>query len=466
MQYVRMPVMVGAFLLGIIVTALLGGCTAGNVGSGGVVTQLVGALGGVITTSVPNTGLLTLTIPPGALTVDTQITVKPLTASTLPKVLPAGNVELVAATFSPDGTVFAAGKPAQIMMPLSPAQTPGIVLPVFFYNPNSGAWELAEQAVVDNTGRIASFTITHFSTYAVARSSQISVVIQQGDQTLTTGDTFQFSAVVNNTTNQLVTWSLLNSNNQPVPGFISPTGLLTAPPTPGTYQVVATSHANTSAKDSVIVTVTPVGTTITTYVGKLTGVDNIGVSVTGAFAGTITSTNQVNLTITYKGVTAPLNANINASDLLTGTAFIPGIGFTITVRGTLQTFAGVRTVTDGIWAINGTIAQGPWTLAPVGVAANGVGHYSGTLSGDDTGSISFDITANGVVSLSAHRTTKNITIIGTGSISDTTAVLLASGADGINTFKTIGDYHQLTHTITGVWTDTDGTSGAWTVVKQ
>jgi uncharacterized protein YjdB len=61
------------------------------------------------------------------------------------------------------------------------------------------------------------------------------------------GLTVQFSATVANATNTQVVWSVQEGASG---GAVSATGLYTAPPTPGTYHVLATSAANSSVSAS------------------------------------------------------------------------------------------------------------------------------------------------------------------------------------------------------------------------
>jgi hypothetical protein len=85
----------------------------------------------------------------------------------------------------------------------------------------------------------------------------VTVTVSPSSAAVLPGGTQQFSASVNNATNQSVTWSVQEGASG---GTINSSGLYTAPATQGTYHVVATSVAFPGKSSSVNVTV---GTTYT-----------------------------------------------------------------------------------------------------------------------------------------------------------------------------------------------------------
>ncbi len=87
------------------------------------------------------------------------------------------------------------------------------------------------------------------------------VSVAPATATLAPGATQQFTATVDNSTDQTVTWSATG-------GAISSSGLYTAGQTPGTYGVTATSVANTAASGSAQVTIGIGFVRGATYVGK------------------------------------------------------------------------------------------------------------------------------------------------------------------------------------------------------
>jgi hypothetical protein len=84
----------------------------------------------------------------------------------------------------------------------------------------------------------------------------ISVTVSGATSTLNTSSTRTFTASVANTTNQNVTWSVVEANG----GTISAGGVYTSPALPGTFTVKATSAADASAAGTASVPVViPVG---------------------------------------------------------------------------------------------------------------------------------------------------------------------------------------------------------------
>jgi hypothetical protein len=85
-------------------------------------------------------------------------------------------------------------------------------------------------------------------------SSVVSVSIEPGAAAVVAGTTQPFVATVTGTANTTVTWSVQEGATG---GTMSDTGVYTAPATPGTYHVVATSQADSCGSASVAVTVSP-----------------------------------------------------------------------------------------------------------------------------------------------------------------------------------------------------------------
>ena len=70
----------------------------------------------------------------------------------------------------------------------------------------------------------------------------IAVTVAPVSVTLSVGDTTNLTATVSGADNQAVTWSVLENGG----GTITADGAYTAPATPGTYHVIATSQADTA----------------------------------------------------------------------------------------------------------------------------------------------------------------------------------------------------------------------------
>ncbi|MHB9107031.1 MAG: Ig-like domain-containing protein [Armatimonadota bacterium] len=89
------------------------------------------------------------------------------------------------------------------------------------------------------------------ATAVITVNPVVAVSVAPGAVTLLTGAQQQFEAEVTGTDNTAVTWSTTG-------GQITQGGLFTAPGTPGTYYVTATSVADPSKSDTVEITVNPV----------------------------------------------------------------------------------------------------------------------------------------------------------------------------------------------------------------
>ncbi len=84
-------------------------------------------------------------------------------------------------------------------------------------------------------------------------SSSVTVTLSPVMPAVQVGGSVQFTATVTGSSDTAVTWTVVPASGG---GTISSTGLYSAPATPGTYGVVATSVADTSASQSTTVTVT------------------------------------------------------------------------------------------------------------------------------------------------------------------------------------------------------------------
>lgn len=92
------------------------------------------------------------------------------------------------------------------------------------------------------------------ATVVIVVPQSVTVAINPTSVTLSSGGTQAFTASVGSTGNTAVTWRVSEGN---AGGSITSSGLYTAPATPGTYHVLATSQVDPSKSASAIVTVTP-----------------------------------------------------------------------------------------------------------------------------------------------------------------------------------------------------------------
>ena len=171
-------------LIGLAAAAALAGCGGGGGGTtpqtgGGTTTKLItAAAGGEVKAPNPGGGEISVTIPAGALPADTTIEVTPLTLGTLPAVLSAGHVLFAAATFGPAGTNFST--PVTITFPLPSAKPVGAQLVVLTLNASGTGWTNFGLATVQAGGLTATITVSHFSTYALVGSYQVTGTATNG----------------------------------------------------------------------------------------------------------------------------------------------------------------------------------------------------------------------------------------------------------------------------------------------
>lgn len=143
----------------------------------------------------------------------------------------------------------------------------------------------------------------------------VSVAISPTTPTVVVNLTQQFTAVVSNSTNTTVTWSITEGATG---GAITTGGLYTAPGTPGTYHVVATSVGDATKSATATVTVTAAPATALAYTNPTTG--------TYRLLKNTTLSTSTHLVLDVTGVGAPSGS---------------GIAFTYTVDTTRATWAKV-----------------------------------------------------------------------------------------------------------------------------
>ena len=130
-------------------------------GSGRTVVADTGA--NVIATD----GSASIVVPPGALTVDTEIDLTAVELVTLPD--PSAYERVVAAVEAqPSGTHF--DIPVKLTFSLAVQLDPNTELPLSIFDPETRTYELSEfVAIVDESGRAASADVTHFTTFTAGQ---------------------------------------------------------------------------------------------------------------------------------------------------------------------------------------------------------------------------------------------------------------------------------------------------------
>ena len=187
----------------------------------------------------------------------------------------------------------------------------------------------------------------------------VSLTVSPTSIALVPGGTQQFTATVTGSNNTAVSWSATG-------GTVSATGLYTAPSTPGTYTVTATSAADSTQSASATVTVSaPVAVAISPSV--LT----ISLGGTQQFTATVTGTSNTGVTWSASGGT------ITPSGLFTAPPTLIGV-YTVTATSVADpTKSASATIT--VIAAVGHSATLTWQASTSSVAGYNV--YRGATSG-------------------------------------------------------------------------------------
>jgi hypothetical protein len=188
--------------------------------------------------------------------------------------------------------------------------------------------------------------------------NNVNISISPGQAVVTVNTQIQFSASVGNAGNKAVTWAATG-------GTVDSTGLFTAPASPGTSYVVATSQADPSRTATAVITVVapvvitpstitlaPGGTQIFTAVMPATGDTNMTWSITeGVAGGTIDATGL------YTAPSGAADAAKSATALVTiqtPVVVLPSsVNISIAVSTTQQFTATVRATssTNVTWSV-------------------------------------------------------------------------------------------------------------------
>ncbi len=166
-----------------------------------------------------------------------------------------------------------------------------------------------------------------------ALQTSVTVTVTPPSASINVNTTQQFGATVNGNSNQNVTWDVNGAvGGNGTVGFISGTGLYTAPATAMTVTVHATSQAVTSAVGSATVTVTnpaPPPVTITISPAKT----SVRVGHTAQFTATVKNTTNTSVSWYVNNVQGGSTATgkISTNGLYTAPTSVPS-GGTVTVK--------------------------------------------------------------------------------------------------------------------------------------
>ncbi len=304
-------------------------------------------------------------------------------------------------------------------------------------------------------------------TASVTVKPAITVTVSPGTATVNVGLTQQFSATVNDSSNQNVTWQV---NGGASDGLISAGGLYTAPATPpsGSVTITATSQADTSVSGTASVTVKPA---ITVTVSPGTATVNAG--LTQQFSATVNNSSNQNVTWSVNGGAA--NGAISASGLYTAPATPPSGAATITATAQAETsVSGTSSVTVEP-AI--TVAVSPGTAT---VNAGLTQQFSATVNNNSNQNVTWQVngttggnSTNGMISTSGLYTAPPappsgaVTVTATSqadtSISGTASVTVAAAITVTVSPGTATVNAGLTQQFTATVANTSNGAVTWTV---
>lgn len=302
----------------------------------------------------------------------------------------------------------------------------------------------------------------------------VGISISPTSASLATSATKQFAATVTGTTNTGVTWSCTG-------GSINTAGLYTAPATPGTYTVTATSVADTSKKANATVTVAYPPVTISlsptsvqlnygqtrTFSATVTGGNGSTAVTWSCTAGTITSGGLYTAPATTGTYTVTAQAQADASKTASATVQVAApVAVSLSPKtltlttGQSQTFS--ATVTGGFsgtsvsWSCTGGTVNGAGTFTAPGTP--GTYTVTATSVSDPSKSDSATVTVQAPVTISVAPT--SVALAWSQTRTFTATVTGGNGSTGVNWSCSAG-----TITAGGLYT-APATTGTYTVTAQ
>ena len=292
----------------------------------GVTFSVAEPTGGTITQS----GVYTAPTTPGVYHVVAASTVDPAQTATATVTVPTVQVTLnpASVTLGPNGT-------QPFTATVTGTSNTGVTFSV--QQPNGGTINqngvYVAPAVPGTYTVIASSaalpSATAMATVTVSANTGIGIELSPASAVVNQGAQQPFTATVTGAQNTAATFAV----QEPGGGSISSTGVYTAPNTPGTYHVVATSLADTSKQATATVTVPPVALSVTvspasaiTSTSPLTATTMIG----GTLMIIPTVTGSSNTAVTYAVVEGAAGGTVGAD----GTYTAPQVAGTYHVKVT------------------------------------------------------------------------------------------------------------------------------------
>ena len=279
----------------------------------------------------------------------------------------------------------------------------------------------------------------------VAVVAPVAVTISPMSASVLSGTTQQFTATVTGTSNTSVTWSVVEAGG----GAVDASGLYTAPSTPGTYHVKATSVADPTKSAQATATVPPVAITLSPASASVIAgtTQQFTATVTGASNTTVTWTvvetggGTVSANGLYTAPAMPGTYHVKATSVADGTksvqatVTVPAVAVTVnplsvTVQaGTTQQFTATVTGTLNTAVSWSVVEAGGGTVTTTGLyTAPGAArtfHVRATSVADTSkmgeGTVTVTPSPGGMLSPRAYHTA---TLLQSGKL------LVAAGMDG------------------------------------
>jgi hypothetical protein len=211
-----------------------------------------------------------------------------------------------------------------------------------------GTYTVSAQSTADSK-QSGSATVT-----VTSAPPAVSVSVSPSTASVQPSQTKQFSATVSGTTNTAVTWTATG-------GTINSSGLYTAPASPGTYTVTATSAADTSKSATATVTVQAVATQILNASPTSLAFGNVLVGGTSTQTVTITNAGTASVTVT-------------AANFTGGVFTAPGLTLPATIAPNTSVTVPVQFMPDVSGPFSGSVSVvSNATNSPATIAFSGTG---------------------------------------------------------------------------------------------
>jgi len=403
---------------------------------------IVGATGGTVTVL---SGTAILTIPAGALSSNTMITMEPALDAPLSPRLVTGT----AVNIGPPNLQFATSAQLQLKYGVAQVPTGASEQLLRIQRVLSGAWQPVDGSTVDPVGKIVTASLTRLSTFGVLSSAIASVTLSVDHATLDIGATVQLTATALDAANAPVADAPIAwSSSDPSVAKVDQNGLVTAVFPGGPITITATSNGKNAtaaitvtAKQSVVASTTNVS--FTASVGSS---DPAPQSISITAAG-IASFSDLTATVTYPAgaPTGWLNAT------LAGTTTPTQLNLATTIGPlTAGTYTAKVTVTSSLAGTGPAIINVSLILTAPTIVAN-AGAFQAAMAGTQVPVPPSVLVKDGQGNPIANATVSFSVIEGGGSLTNSVATTDASGVATVGswTLGGVANPNTVQATVTG-----------------